>query len=174
VPRLVHKRLSCSTGLYVAFVYFIFREMAATNGAGKPSRGQALQASNSAPSQPQTAVLHVDQHPTPSQNIPLGNRVLHGSVAPSAVAINAGSAMNNPHSHSSASSSSKAKQGWWHWAMDTNLTLNVMSVIIGLLGVTVAVIFGTAAWIQSDDSHKSLKVAQWQSCVSNPDNLVSF
>jgi hypothetical protein len=38
----------------------------------------------------------------------------------------------------------------------------------------VTVIFGTAAWIQSDDSHKSLLLAKWQSCVSFPDNPVSL
>lgn len=38
-----------------------------------------------------------------------------------------------------------------------------MSVVIGFLGVIIAVIFGTAAWIQFGDGHKSLKVAQWQS-----------
>jgi hypothetical protein len=58
--------------------------------------------------------------------------------------------------------------------MDTNLTLNVMSVVIGLLGIIIVVIFGTAAWIQSGDTHTSLKVAQWQSFVSNPTNLVSI
>jgi hypothetical protein len=144
------------------------------NRAGNASRGQRLPASNSAPSRPQTAALPIDQRPAPSQNIPLGNRVLRESVAADAVPANTETSINNCQSHSSASSSSRARQGWWHWAMDTNLTLNVISVVIGLLGVITAAIFGTAAWIQSGDSHTSLKVAQWQFCVSNPTNPSVF
>jgi hypothetical protein len=147
--------------------------MAAMNRAGNASCGQRLPASNSAPSRPQTAALPIDQRPAPSQNIPLGYRVLRESVAADTVPANTETSINNCQSHSSASSSSRARQGWWHWARDTNLTLNVISVVIGLLGVIAAAIFGTAAWIQSGDSHASLKVAQWQSCISNPNNPAS-
>jgi hypothetical protein len=59
------------------------------------------------------------------------------------------------------------------WGMDTNVTLNICSLTVGILAVIVSVIFGTAAWIQSGDSHKSLLLAKWQLCLSFPDNPVS-
>jgi hypothetical protein len=58
--------------------------------------------------------------------------------------------------------------------MDTNVTLNVCGLAIGTLAIIMSVVFGTAAWIQSGDSHKSLLLAKWQSCVSFPDNPVSL
>jgi hypothetical protein len=65
-------------------------------------------------------------------------------------------------------------QSWLKWGMDTNVTVNVCSFAIGILAIVVSVIFGTAAWIQSSDSHKSLLLAKWQSCVTFPDNPVSL
>jgi hypothetical protein len=63
---------------------------------------------------------------------------------------------------------------WLKRGMDTNVTVNVFSLSVGILTIVVSVIFGTAAWIQSGDSHKSLMLAKWQSCVTFPDNPVSL
>ena len=65
-------------------------------------------------------------------------------------------------------------QSWLKWGMDANVTVNVCSLAVGILAIVVSVIFGTAAWIQSSDSHKSLLLAKWQSCVTFPDNPVSL
>jgi hypothetical protein len=65
-------------------------------------------------------------------------------------------------------------QSWLKWGMDTNVTVNVCSLAVGILAIVVSVIFGTAAWIQSGDSRKSLLLAKWQSCVTFPDNPVSL
>jgi hypothetical protein len=107
------------------------------------------------------------------QNVPLAEIAPPEHVRWGATSASSGPPTNTDQSQASANSSNRARRSWWHWAMDTNLTLNVMSVITGLLGVIVAAIFGTATWIQSGDNHKSLMLGQWQSCVSNPTNPVS-
>jgi hypothetical protein len=89
-----------------------------------------------------------------------------------AASAGAGPPTNTGQSQVSANSSNRARRGWWLWAMDTNLTLNVMSVITELLGIIVAVIFGTATWIQLGTIIK-VSCLEWQSCVSNPTNPVN-
>ena len=62
----------------------------------------------------------------------------------------------------------------WSQAQTTRISLSLSNAFMSVFGLIIACVFRTSQWIQSDVNQKSLNLAKWQTCISNPDNSVGL